>query len=61
MHIAVIGAGSLGAVYGARLAQSGQDVTLIDIDEEHIASINAHGLRFEEDGMETVLTVRALH
>ena len=59
MHIAVIGAGSLGAVYGARLAQSGQDVTLIDIDEEHIASINAHGLRFEHDGTETVLPVRA--
>lgn len=59
MHIAVIGAGSLGAVYGARLAQSGQDVSLIDIDEEHIAHINADGLVFEYEGDKTAIPVRA--
>jgi 2-dehydropantoate 2-reductase len=59
MHIAIIGAGSLGAVYGARLAQSGQEVTLIDIDRQHVERINAEGLAFEYDGTETVIHVRA--
>ena len=59
MHIAVIGAGSLGAVYGARLALSGQEVTLVDIDQAHVERINAQGLVFEHDGVETVIPVRA--
>ena len=59
MHIAVIGAGSLGAVYGARLAQSGQAVTLVDIDQAHIDRINAEGLVFECEGAEAVIPVRA--
>ena len=59
MHIAVIGAGSLGAVYGARLAQSGQAVTLVDIDQAHIDRINAEGLVFECEGAEAAIPVRA--
>ena len=29
MHIAVVGAGAVGGYYGARLAQSGERVTLV--------------------------------
>lgn len=47
MEIAIIGAGSLGAVYGARLAHSGQSVTLIDVWQEHIDRINAAGLHID--------------
>ena len=60
MHIAIIGAGSLGAVYGARLALSGQEVTLVDIDEEHVARINDGGLAFEFADSMTVVPVRAV-
>jgi 2-dehydropantoate 2-reductase len=60
MQIVVIGAGSLGAVYGARLAQSGQDVTLVDIDEEHVARINADGLSFEFDDVQISVPVHAV-
>ena len=60
MHIAVIGAGSLGAVYGARLALSGQEVTLLDIDEEHVAHINDGGLAFAFSDTMTAVPVRAV-
>ena len=47
MQIAVIGAGNMGCVYGANLARVGEQVTLIDVWEEHVARIRAHGLRME--------------
>jgi 2-dehydropantoate 2-reductase len=59
MHIAIIGAGSLGAVYAARLALSGQDVTVIDIDDEHLERINHGGLSFEVDGSKSMVPLRA--
>lgn len=47
MHVAVIGAGNMGCVYGANLARSGQRVSLVDVWEEHVAAIRRDGLRME--------------
>jgi 2-dehydropantoate 2-reductase len=43
MKIVVMGAGAVGGVFGAFLAQSGQDVTLIG-RETHVRAIEANGL-----------------
>jgi 2-dehydropantoate 2-reductase len=47
MRIAVIGAGAMGAMFGARFARAGADVVLFDRDAEHVAAINADGIRVE--------------
>ncbi|HHX75015.1 MAG TPA: 2-dehydropantoate 2-reductase [Firmicutes bacterium] len=44
MKVAVIGAGAMGSLYGGALAESGHDVYLIDIFEEHVNKINERGL-----------------
>jgi 2-dehydropantoate 2-reductase len=46
MHVCVLGAGGLGSLIGARLAESGTDVTLIG-REAHVAAIRSNGLRVE--------------
>jgi 2-dehydropantoate 2-reductase len=43
MRVAVVGAGSIGAVFGAKLAATGHDVTLI-ARGEHLAAIRGNGL-----------------
>lgn len=56
MQIIVLGAGAIGSLYGAKLAAE-NDVTLIG-RAEHVAAINANGLRIE--GLESQLVrVRA--
>ena len=47
MQIAVIGAGNMGCVYGANLARIGEEVTMIDVAEDHVAAMCEHGLRME--------------
>jgi 2-dehydropantoate 2-reductase len=47
MAIAVIGAGNMGCVYGGNLARIGEQVTLIDVWEEHVRHIRMHGLRLD--------------
>ncbi len=46
MHVCVLGAGGLGSLVGARLAEAGTDVTLIG-REAHVAAIRANGLRVD--------------
>lgn len=51
MKIAIIGAGAMGCLYGAKLsAVPNNEVYLIDVWAEHIQTINANGLVMEEDG-----------
>ena len=45
MKIAILGAGSLGIVVGARLAPLNPDLVLIDADPANVAALNAHGAR----------------
>jgi 2-dehydropantoate 2-reductase len=41
------GAGAIGGTIGAHLARAGHDITFVDQAEEHVAAINAAGLRIE--------------
>jgi hypothetical protein len=59
MHFVVIGAGNMGCVYGANLARSGQDVSLLDIWEEHIRKIQDDGLHLTGLTGDFTLRVRA--
>ena len=55
MKFAVLGAGAMGCLYGAQLKQSGQGVTLIDVNVPHMEAINERGLLVRrESGEESV-------
>ncbi len=54
MRIAVIGAGGIGAIYGAALAQAGADVTFV-ARGAHLAAMQQNGLRIEGDRGETLV------
>lgn len=54
MRIAVIGAGGIGAIYGAALAKAGADVTFV-ARGAHLTAMQEHGLRIEGDRGETIV------
>lgn len=43
-HIAVLGSGAMGSLFGGRLAASGADVTLVDRRSAHVEAVNRSGL-----------------
>ncbi|MEO2202830.1 2-dehydropantoate 2-reductase [Paenibacillus pabuli] len=45
MRIAILGAGSLGTIVGAYLADGGMDVELIDAYQEHVNALNQTGAK----------------
>ncbi|WP_165664437.1 ketopantoate reductase family protein [Metapseudomonas otitidis] len=49
MNITILGAGAMGSLFGGRLAESGQSVTLVDVNDAHLEAIRRHGLRLETD------------
>jgi 2-dehydropantoate 2-reductase len=61
MKIAILGgAGAMGAMFGARLAMAGEDVTLIDVNQAAIDHINQQGVTLEEKaGDRHVVKVKA--
>ena len=61
LHIAIVGAGAVGAYAGGRLALAGEDVTLIDGWPEQVNAIRMHGLRLSGTQGEHAVKVRALH
>lgn len=44
MRIAIVGAGAMGGMFGARFARVGAEVILYDVDTAHVAAIAADGL-----------------
>lgn len=54
MRIAIIGAGGIGAIYGAALATAGAEVSLL-ARGAHLAAMQQNGLRIEGDRGETVV------
>ena len=54
MRIALVGAGGIGAIYGAALAKAGADVTFV-ARGTHLAAIRANGLKIEGDRGETLI------
>ena len=59
MKIAVVGAGAMGSIFGARFAQAGHDTVLVDVAEPLVEAINAHGVTIVRGEDETVTQVRA--
>ena len=59
MRIAMLGAGAMGSVFGGQLAAAGNDVVLINVDEDYVSTVNTNGLVLEKDGVESVVSVRA--
>lgn len=51
MKIAIVGAGAMGCLYGAKLSEvPSNEVYLIDVWKEHIDAVNENGLTMEENG-----------
>ncbi len=51
MKIAIVGAGAMGCLYGAKLsAVPANEVFMIDVWKEHIDAVNENGLLMEEGG-----------
>jgi 2-dehydropantoate 2-reductase len=59
MRIAVVGAGAMGSLFGGLLAEAEEEVTLIDVWKEHVATINARGLRITGISGDRTVNVRA--
>jgi len=60
MKIAVLGAGAVGSIFGARLSLGGADVTLLDVNQAHLDAINTSGLKVNLDGKKHVLKLPAM-
>jgi 2-dehydropantoate 2-reductase len=60
-NILVAGAGAIGSLFGARLSQTGHDVTLIDGWYDHVRAINKKGLLFTDPDHQERIAVKALH
>ena len=51
MKIAIVGAGAMGCLYGARLSTLPQnEIFLLDVWQDHLDAINQFGVQMEEDG-----------
>lgn len=60
MRIAVVGTGAMGSVYAALLADAGHEVRAVDTWAEHVAAINASGLRVEGASGDRIVRMRAV-
>ena len=50
MKIAVVGAGAMGSLFGALLAEGGHEIWLCDIWQDHIKALKQSGLKIEWKG-----------
>jgi 2-dehydropantoate 2-reductase len=54
MRIAIVGAGAMGSIFGARLAEAGEDVLLVDVSTKLVEKLNADGVSVNtKDGTTT--------
>jgi 2-dehydropantoate 2-reductase len=59
MKIAVVGAGAMGSLFGALLAESGNEVWLYDIWEDHMNAVEQNGLMLEYESHTRVVKLNA--
>lgn len=56
-EVAIVGAGGMGALFGAILQDGGLKVTLVDTDREHVKAIRKSGLRISGYGGDRVVKI----
>lgn len=59
MHIVILGAGAMGCVFAARIALSGETVTLVDVDDVRLEALNRQGITLVDHGREQRVPIRA--
>jgi 2-dehydropantoate 2-reductase len=59
MKIAVVGAGAMGSLFGALLAEAGNEVWLNDVWAEQVNAINQNGLEIEREGKVRKVRIKA--
>ncbi len=59
MKIAVVGAGAMGAIFGARFAQGGHETVLVDVAQPLVDTYNRDGVRIVRAEEETTTRVPA--
>ena len=59
MKVAVVGAGAMGSLFGAMLAEAGNEVWLYDVWLEHVQAINENGLQIEREDETRTVKVKA--
>ncbi len=59
MKIAVVGAGAMGSIFGARFSQAGHDTVLVDVAAPLVDAINADGVTIVRGEDETTTRVPA--
>jgi 2-dehydropantoate 2-reductase len=59
MKIAVVGAGAMGSIFGARFHQAGHETVLVDVAQPLVDTINANGVTVVRGEDETVTRVPA--
>lgn len=57
MKIAIVGAGAMGGLFGARLALAGQEVSFVEASAQTIEVISRQGLRLETPEVQTTVQV----
>lgn len=55
----IVGAGAMGCLFAARLAEAGAQVTLVDVDRERLAAIASGGINLTDDNGERTVPVGA--
>lgn len=59
MSVAIVGAGAMGCLFAARLAEQGAQVTLVDVDQARLAAITQGGVTLIDDNGERAIPVGA--
>lgn len=59
MKIAVVGAGAMGLLFGGRLADAGNQVTMVDVVPAVLEAINTNGISLTDEKGEHILKAKA--
>lgn len=59
LSFAIVGAGAMGCRFGSQLFEAGFEVTLYDVWEEHVQTIQQDGLKVKREGREKIVHIPA--